>query len=180
MILLAIVAPLGLVFVRLRRPELPTPGDPPGVTHVGLLTIAEAEQELRGIDRYLADGERLLNVMERDDLAVRQAGTDHRELGRRLGAVLSRRPARGEAVIEHEGRSYAIRHLVTWTAQKLCPFGDSGLVDDTVVRITAVGPRTSIELNVRMAHMIEAHGFYGGTTKYRVDPKLLMSVLGFQ
>jgi hypothetical protein len=175
------------------------------------LTVADlTEAERKQVERqmrpgilsdqgFLAPGERLADVVARDDARLAELGVPHAQIGDRLRSVVARArlgvesdPVRFEDMSEHfaePGHGVSVDDLevwhIEWMGLQECPF----FVLDSPEGLPGCGS-TSIDFAVRRAgtdetlffsgllvHLVREHEFFEGSTGYRLDPAQAVRVL---
>jgi len=153
--------------------------------------LDEVESRMRpgrySVAGFLGPGERLADVLERDDATVRGLGLTHRWLAEVLREVLSAASAGGGRRATVGGRFRAV--LTAYKGFQICPWA----VDPRRGQCDAEGGPSfaSLDWEIRnlgsgqamrgpglIEHLIRAHRFYEGErSPYRVDPAALARLL---
>jgi hypothetical protein len=131
---------------------------------------------------FLAEGERLEDVVERDRQTLRSLGVTHEQVADRLELVLGRAERRADLVqrgrivppwlpwLEVESRAYL--------GFQSCPFDGSKQPwahMDFVLRDHERG--LAIALPGLLPHLVREHAFFEGSVQYRTDPARLVDLL---
>lgn len=134
---------------------------------------------------FLGENESLLDVLVSDNEFVMETGFTHRQLAIPLLQV-SLRARRMVAPDDQRDQAFEFEHATTnWRVKVRCfrgyqlsPFND-GTKSNCEFTLTNIDNNESVEFSGLVPLMIERYGFYEGHgTRYRVDPKRIMRVLG--
>jgi hypothetical protein len=136
---------------------------------------------------FLAPGDSLADVLARDAATVRSLGIETPTLGKRLEDLL-RAGAGSDALLSTDVGEYEVevrrqRGLITcpWAPEEHepCPISGGGRPTANRFVLRNRGSGRSIEGFELVAHLIRAHGFFGGPgTRFRIEPEDLAVVLG--
>lgn len=154
------------------------------LTEINGITIADLERDMRpkklSTAGFLGEKESLLEILAADNrYVVEELGLTHQELARHLrvlGALGEKGLEKPVEVLYH-GRVYLVQNK-KFRGFVNSPFEDGTKTNtETTVENKASGKKLSYSLLV--PEMVERYGFYEGLgTKYRVDPRQIVAVLG--
>ncbi len=136
---------------------------------------------------FLARGEKLTEVIARDDEALRILGYTHAEVADLLEHLTSRVAFSGTFPYRTQnGRQYNIRVATyrgaTQRGMQDCPWGDG--IDINIspsnadIDILSVGGERVLRIAGLLPHLIREHHFFEGSTPYRTAPEDIVAVLG--
>lgn len=116
---------------------------------------------------FLAPGEKLNDVIERDQAVCERLGTTPRKVGEAI-----------EAILKGEGKDKFDVVIKSWRGMQPCPF-DKGLAPFSSVDFTITNKHTGKSFGGPglIAHLLKEHSFFEGDTSYRVDPEKAIEVL---
>ena len=122
------------------------------------------------------DTRKLRDIIEADDTEVKRLGLTHGKIAARLTA-LRNEGIKGLGISVKVEDKYEVR--VDSARGKLpCPFMHAGLFPKTYTVVKNLESGKEMIFTDLSIHLIEAHGFYGGTgSTYRLDPQELVHQL---
>jgi len=123
-----------------------------------------------------SDTRKLRDIIEADDTAVKRLGLTHEKIAARLTSFREE-GKKGLGISVKIEERFEVR--VDSARGKLpCPFMHAGLFAKTYTVVKNLESGKEMIFTDLSIHLIEAHGFYGGTgSTYRLDPEELVHEL---
>ena len=136
---------------------------------------------------FLARGEKLTEVIARDDEALRILSYTHVEIAALLEHLTSRVAISGTFPYRTQnGKQYNIKVATyrgaTQRGMQECPWGDDVDIDTSPTNadidvLTIEGERV-LRIAGLLPHLVREHHFFEGSTSYRTSPEEIVAVLG--
>ncbi len=121
-----------------------------------------------------SDTRSLADVLQADQIAVHDLGTDHRALATKMRSFTA-------AGLKALGVPVTVNRLYQVTVEEFkgsipCPFGDNYQARKVLTQVSS--PTKTLYWSDLNLHMIEEHGFYEGIgARYRIDPRAIAELL---
>jgi hypothetical protein len=144
---------------------------------------------------FLKTGEKLQDIIDKDEKTLKDLGITYNQIADRLTYVTKRAKHIAWLWAQDNTESDYFKHVdkgiivdnlkikwVSYCGYQECPYDCEGQesLSDTDFTITDVKTSTSIFCSELHPHLIRKHHFFEGHTKYRLDPKTAIEVLGIQ
>jgi len=138
-------------------------------------------------DGLLRPDQSLKQIIENDKKNLQKLGTNSKELGAMLSALIEKANKSNKHRAE-KNRNYDIEIIRTpglascpWSEEEftICTHGEGQKYLSYIqFHITNLNNKIAIYGNSLMIHLIRDHGFFGGPdTKYRIEPSILYALL---